>query len=52
MCYIVPILFFYKDDFGIKYPTKIDMPLNKEPEANMNTSNHVPTLLDSIIMKY
>ena len=26
--WIVPLLFFYKDDFGIK-PTKLDMLLNK-----------------------
>ena len=24
------IIFFYKDDLGIKYPSKVDMPLNKE----------------------
>ena len=28
------LLFFFKDDFGIKYPTKIDMPLNKEARQN------------------
>ena len=27
---IVPLLFFYKDDFGIKSPTKDGMPLNKK----------------------
>ena len=27
---IVRLLFFYKDGFGIKLPTKVDMPLNKE----------------------
>ena len=27
---IEPLIFFYKDGFGIKCPTKIDMPLNKE----------------------
>ena len=26
---IIPILFFYKNGFGIKWPTKVDMPLNK-----------------------
>ena len=25
-----PLLFFYKDGFGIKQPTKVDMPLNKQ----------------------
>ena len=27
---IVQFLFVYKDDFDIKYPTKTDIPLNKE----------------------
>ena len=26
---IVSLLFFYKDGFGIKYPTKLDTPLNQ-----------------------
>ena len=26
----ISLLFFYKDDFSIKSPTKVDMPLNKE----------------------
>ena len=30
ICYIVPLLFFYENGFGIKWPTKVDMPLNKE----------------------
>ena len=30
MVYIVLLLFFYKDGFGIKLSIKIDMPLNKE----------------------
>ena len=30
MCYIVPLLFFYKDGFGIKWAITVDMPLNKE----------------------
>ena len=30
MGYILPLLFFYKDGFGIKKPMKADMPLNKE----------------------
>ena len=28
------LLFFYKDGFGIKYTTNIDMPFNKENEQN------------------
>ena len=27
---IIPVQFFYKDGFGIKYLTKIDVPLNIE----------------------
>ena len=27
-------LLFYKDGFGIKYTTKVDMPLNKESKPN------------------
>ena len=35
MCWIIPLLFykelfFNKDAFGIKYLSKIDMPLNKD----------------------
>ena len=30
---ILSLLFFCKDGFGIKYPTKFDMPLNKETES-------------------
>ena len=30
---IVSLLFFYKDGVGIKLPTKVDMPLNKESKA-------------------
>ena len=26
---ILPLLFFYKHDFCIEFPTKIDVPLNK-----------------------
>ena len=29
----VLLLFFYKEDFGIKLPAKIDMPLNKETKT-------------------
>ena len=34
MGYAVLILFFYKNSFGIWYPTKVDMPLNKEIKRN------------------
>ena len=34
MGYIVSLLLFYKDRFGIKYPTKVDMTLNKETKPN------------------
>ena len=27
---IAPLLFFFENGFGIKWPTKVDMPLNKE----------------------
>ena len=30
MGYIVPLLFFYKDGLGIKFPAKVDLPLNQE----------------------
>ena len=30
MGYIVSVMFFHKDGFGIKSHTKVDMPLNKE----------------------
>ena len=36
---LVPPLFFYKDSFGIKQPTKVDMPLIKE------TLNSTTTIL-------
>ena len=29
------LLFFYKDGFGIKWPTKVDMPLSKETETEI-----------------
>ena len=32
-------LFFYKDDFRIKSPTKIDMPLNKQIKTNLHGCN-------------
>ena len=30
---IIPLLFIYQDDFGVRYPMKIDMPLNEETET-------------------
>ena len=41
LCVKVSLLFFYKDDFGIKYLLKVDMPLNKEtkPLTNVNQRN-------------
>ena len=33
---IVPLLFFFKDGFGIKYSTKVDMPLHKETNQPTN----------------
>ena len=30
MCWIAPLLFFYKDVFGMKKPRNVDIPLNKE----------------------
>ena len=34
MGYIVSLLFFYKDNFGIREPMQIDMPINKENKPN------------------
>ena len=33
MGWIIPALFFHKDSFDIKYPTKDDIPLNKETKS-------------------
>ena len=35
MSLIVPLLFFYNDGFGIKYPKKVDMLLNKETNQSV-----------------
>ena len=32
---IVLLLFLYKDGFGIKYTTKLDMPLNKQTKPSL-----------------
>ena len=36
--YVLNSILFYKDGFGIKYPTKVDMPLNKEVKLNQSTN--------------
>ena len=30
------MIFFYKHGIGIKWPTKVDMPLNKDTKPNNN----------------
>ena len=35
LSWIIPLLFFYKDSFGIKYPTKFAMLSNKETKQNL-----------------
>ena len=32
--YLASLQFFSKDGFGIKYPSKVDMPLNKETKLS------------------
>ena len=32
--YILPLLFFYEDGFGIKKPMKVDMPLTNQTKNN------------------
>ena len=32
--YIIPVLFVYKIDFGIKLPTKVDTSLKEETKPN------------------
>ena len=34
---MVPLLFYYMDGFGIKFPKIVDMPLNKESETILPT---------------
>ena len=36
MCKIEPLLFFYKDGFSIKSPTKVDMPLKQRNQTKPN----------------
>ena len=35
---VVPQLFYHKKGFGIKSPTEVDMPLNKENKNVLHTS--------------
>ena len=35
MCKVASPLSFYKDGFGIKQTTKVDMPLNREHKLNL-----------------
>ena len=32
MCYMAPLLFFYKDGFSSRKPSKFDMSLNKKQD--------------------
>ena len=34
VCVLLLLMSFYRDGFGIKWPTKVDMPLNKETETD------------------
>ena len=45
MDYIVPLLFFSKDGFGIKWYAKVYMPLNKEtkPSNSLKARKRVDT---------
>ena len=36
MSHYTTLLFFYKDGFGIVYPTEVDVQLNKETELKLN----------------
>ena len=38
MGWIVLLLLFYNGGVSIKYPTKVDMPLNKEAESEKKNS--------------
>ena len=41
MSYIEPLLSSYLDGFGIKHPTKVDIPLNKEVKPKSNKKMNV-----------
>ena len=40
MSLIVPSMFFYKDDFSIKYPMKVDMPSAKKTNETYQGEAH------------
>ena len=44
-------MLFFKDGFGIKWPTKFDMPLNKETKPNQTKHMYV-YLLDLHIKRF
>ena len=50
---IVSVLSFHKDGFGIKYPTKVDMPFKKETKTKTETKSKFVELrfLDIIFCK-
>ena len=50
MDWIVPLLFFLMDGFGIRWLTKVDMSLNKETKSNQ-TFFRMGTFIDSTLMK-
>ena len=40
MDWIFTLLFFYKDNVGIKSPIKVDMLLNKETKPNLKMNSY------------
>ena len=46
----VQSLFFYKDDFGIRWPTKVYMPLKEIEPNNSPTNDH--TIMMSTSLSY
>ena len=46
---IVHLLFYY-DCFGIKYPTKVDMPLNKKTKANVYHQPTHPSFVEFVFL--
>ena len=48
MGWIVPLMFFSENSFGIKQPTKVDMPLNKETKPNQN---NIEQVLEAALLK-
>ena len=47
----MPLSLFYKDSFDIKYPIKVDMPLNKEIKSKLfHTRNiYFETAMDKTV---